>query len=271
MCEVKDCQSEKFFQLNRQPSDLNESTEQLKEFVAKHMTAKRRIALVTSGGTIVPLENRTVRYIDNFSIGSRGAISAEYFLLNDYAVIFLHRRGSLEPFQRHLQNTNVLDILQIKDKQVVVGADHEKELLEVLTTYKDVSSRGALLSIPFTTLSDYLHTLQCAALALQPYAQSALLYLAAAVSDFYIPSTDLLETDISLLIKKARKSLNNYHHQVVIGNILETRKSEVVLVTPADESWIRLTDEQLHSCEKIEEYIVKNLVERHTRHLKTNS
>jgi len=31
-----------------------------------------------SGGTIVPLESRTVRYIDNFSVGTRGAVSAEY-------------------------------------------------------------------------------------------------------------------------------------------------------------------------------------------------
>ena len=32
------------------------------------------------GGTIVPLEKNTVRFIDNFSTGSRGAASAEYFL-----------------------------------------------------------------------------------------------------------------------------------------------------------------------------------------------
>jgi len=31
-----------------------------------------------SGGTTVPLESRTVRYIDNFSVGTRGATSAEY-------------------------------------------------------------------------------------------------------------------------------------------------------------------------------------------------
>jgi phosphopantothenate-cysteine ligase len=31
------------------------------------------IALVTSGGTTVPLEKKTVRYIDNFSTGGRGA------------------------------------------------------------------------------------------------------------------------------------------------------------------------------------------------------
>ena len=32
-----------------------------------------KIALVTSGGTTVPLEKRTVRFIDNFSTGGRGA------------------------------------------------------------------------------------------------------------------------------------------------------------------------------------------------------
>ena len=34
--------------------------------------------LLQSGGTTVPLESRTVRFIDNFSVGSRGAISTEY-------------------------------------------------------------------------------------------------------------------------------------------------------------------------------------------------
>lgn len=37
-----------------------------------------KIVLVTSGGTVVPLERQTVRYLDNFSTGSRGAFSAEY-------------------------------------------------------------------------------------------------------------------------------------------------------------------------------------------------
>ena len=34
-------------------------------------------ALVTSGGTTVPLERRTVRFIDNFSSGNRGAALTE--------------------------------------------------------------------------------------------------------------------------------------------------------------------------------------------------
>ncbi len=36
-----------------------------------------KIICVTSGGTSVPLEKNTVRMIENFSTGSRGAISAE--------------------------------------------------------------------------------------------------------------------------------------------------------------------------------------------------
>jgi phosphopantothenate-cysteine ligase len=36
--------------------------------------------LVTSGGTSVPLELNTVRSIENFSTGTRGARSAEFFI-----------------------------------------------------------------------------------------------------------------------------------------------------------------------------------------------
>lgn len=36
-----------------------------------------RVVCVTSGGTTVPLEQRCVRYIDNFSSGHRGAASTE--------------------------------------------------------------------------------------------------------------------------------------------------------------------------------------------------
>ena len=36
------------------------------------------VFLSQSGGTTVPLETNTVRFIDNFSSGSRGAASAEY-------------------------------------------------------------------------------------------------------------------------------------------------------------------------------------------------
>ena len=62
----------------------------------------RRIAVVTSGGTTVPLERNTVRFIDNFSTGNRGAALTERFLAEGYAVIFVHRTGSAFPFARRL-------------------------------------------------------------------------------------------------------------------------------------------------------------------------
>ena len=46
-----------------------------------------------------------VRYIDNFSTGTRGAISVEYFLKHNYSVIFLQRTGSVSPFIRHFLNS----------------------------------------------------------------------------------------------------------------------------------------------------------------------
>jgi phosphopantothenate-cysteine ligase len=38
---------------------------------------KDRIVCITSGGTSIPLEKNTVRSVENFSAGQRGANSAE--------------------------------------------------------------------------------------------------------------------------------------------------------------------------------------------------
>ena len=39
---------------------------------------------------------------------------ARYFLQYGYAVIFLHRQRSLEPFCRHFEGHNALDLLEIQ-------------------------------------------------------------------------------------------------------------------------------------------------------------
>ena len=64
----------------------------------------RPVAFVTSGGTSAKLEKNAVRTLENFSTGTRGARSAECFLKNGLPVIFLHRKGSLQPFSVELQN-----------------------------------------------------------------------------------------------------------------------------------------------------------------------
>jgi len=65
-------------------------------FIAQRKHLK--IIFLTSGGTSVPLEVNTVRSVENFSSGLRGAKSAEAFLEKGCAVIFYHRKGSLKPY-----------------------------------------------------------------------------------------------------------------------------------------------------------------------------
>ena len=50
-----------------------------------------------------------------------------------------------------------------------------------------------------------------------------------------------LETDPGILIEKALYALKRYQHDLVIGNLLTTRKWEVVFVSPGKEEpmWIR--------------------------------
>lgn len=69
-----------------------------------------------SGGTTVPLEHNTVRFVDNFSAGTRGAASAEYFLEHGYAVIFMHRLKSLEPYTRHFNGQKFMDMLDLHER-----------------------------------------------------------------------------------------------------------------------------------------------------------
>jgi len=52
--------------------------------------------------------------------------------------------------------------------------------------------------------------------------------------------------------------------QVVIGNILETRKTEVVVVTDCDEKWIRIENA---ATDEIEKSIVNELIHRHTAYM----
>lgn len=72
---------------------------------------------------MVPLENQTVRFIDNFSAGTRGAVSAEKFLENGYAVIFMHRQFSLQPYSRHYtHSTNgFLDYMTLNQDGKIEG------------------------------------------------------------------------------------------------------------------------------------------------------
>ena len=253
-----------------------------------------------------------MRYIDNFSSGTRGSTSAEHFLKQGYAVIFLHRKGSLEPFKRHFMQKNFLDMLStqgLEHNDIRVDEDHAEHVGKVAREYYKYQRN--LMNIPFTTLNDYLHWLRAIAELLGPHGHQVMFYLAAAVSDFYIPADKMpehkiqssegdlqlslqlvpkmlhplvsiwspkayvasfkLETDPKMLIPKAKGALEKYRHQLVIGNILERRKKEVILVSEEDEMPIILTDEEVDSGNEIEERIVAEVMKRHEKYIEVNS
>ncbi|KAL8387297.1 hypothetical protein RB595_010013 [Gaeumannomyces hyphopodioides] len=348
-----------YFGSNPPPKGLAAHEALARAFIDSHQAAGRRVVLVTSGGTTVPLERQTVRFIDNFSAGTRGATSAEYFLEAGYAVVFLHRQFSLLPYSRHYSHTPTacfLDFLHEEESpegagtgRVVANPEHAARMLGVLRKYRAARQGNTLLMLPFVTITDYLYELRAVARLMRPLGPRGLLYLAAAVSDFFVPpermaehkiqSTNALEhsdhrpgagpaakkrkqdqaaggplpeddddgdddqepttttttaaaddgetfdnfdssprvprskrlvvdldpvpkflknlvdgwapqgmivsfkleTDPAILVHKARYSLDRYQHHLVIGNLLATRKWEVVFVAPAaPDRWIRL-------------------------------
>jgi len=259
------------------------------------------LVLVTSGGTTVPLEINTVRFVDNFSAGTRGAASAEYFLQHGFAVIFLHREKSLEPFSRHFRTTDLLAAMEVGKEGFISIEDEDvaRRLRPVVENTKKYKNN--LCKLSFNSLSDYLWLLRSASQQLgQADQNKCLLYLAAAVSDFYIPTCQLpehkiqssvgpptvqlqlvpkmlkplvslwaskcfvisfkLETDPEILKRKSRAALENYGHDLVIGNILATRKRKVVLVTGDSSEEIVMDDAELESGMEIEEKIVNSII-----------
>lgn len=351
-----DAAEDHYFGSNPPPKGLAAHEALARAFIDAHQAAGRRVVLVTSGGTTVPLERQTVRFIDNFSAGTRGATSAEYFLEAGYAVIFLHRQFSLLPYSRHYSHTPTACFLDFLHEEqggagggrVVANPEHAARMLGVLRKYRAARQGNMLLMLPFVTITDYLYELRAVARLMRPLGPRGLLYLAAAVSDFFVPpermaehkiqSTNALdsgaappaakkrkqgqeqeqeqaepigplpdgqeppppttttttaadddgetfdnfdssprvprskrlvvdldpvpkflknlvdgwapqgmivsfklETDPAILVHKARYSLDRYQHHLVIGNLLATRKWEVVFVAPAaPDRWIRV-------------------------------
>jgi len=227
---------------------------QLINFATRHTAHHTPIALVTSGGTSAPLEHNCVRFLDNFSTGTRGAHAVEKFISKGYAVLHLKREGSVSPFGRLL--TDVLGCgkegltLDTFGKLFDVGQDatswdldedgyifhsnkeskdesqecpdpwlytksdqksstsyttsssrrrrgelslnhrlvNSTTLQATIRTYKHIKQQGLLLTVNFQTVDDYLQKLQLCSEAINIAGPLGLVYLAAAVSDFYVPT-----------------------------------------------------------------------------------
>ena len=168
---------------------------------AAAVRSARKVVVVTSGGTTVPLEKRTVRFIDNFSTGTRGATSAEYFLRRGYSVVFVHRVGSKLPFvSAALKSINgsldgFCSTLRAEPgaRSVAVAESAAgNALLSALVEARAYTDR--VLFCHFESVDSYLWLLRAAARAANR--DECMLYLAAAVSDFYIPAARLEEHKI---------------------------------------------------------------------------
>lgn len=182
-----------------------------------------------------------VRFLDNFSAGTRGAASAEQFLrTGQYAVIFMHRQHSLQPFSRHYSHSTnpFLDLLephhesaestplsssdpdvastkrplfpnlhavalhrktangQPRQGRIQVLPSEQNAMMSILDSYKLVQHLGLLHSVPFVTVFDYLFQLRGIAQIMGSQeiglGRNGLYYLAAAVSDFFLPQQKMV-------------------------------------------------------------------------------
>jgi phosphopantothenate-cysteine ligase len=220
---------------------------------------EKHIVLVSSGGTKVPLEKNAVRSIENFSHGTRGARSAERFLKAGHPVIFFHRKNSLQPFSVEIQDewSTWLESIDRANK----GRGEFFKKVDTYNKYHQKKSPycGLLLKIEYGTVQEYLRDLELISRELHNQKVKSISYLAAAVSDFYIPDNKLpehkipsggtldlkleavpkklgeikkswnpqtllvsfkLETDAGKLESSAKQAIQKYQSDAVVANVL---------------------------------------------------
>ncbi|XP_034200855.1 phosphopantothenate--cysteine ligase 2-like isoform X3 [Prunus dulcis] len=162
-----------------------------------------------------------------------------------------------------------------------------------------------LLKLPFTTIFEYLQMLQMIALSMRSLGPHAMLYLAAAVSDFYVPWKSMaehkiqsgagpldmrlvqvpkmllvlrqdwapkafcisfkLETDSKILLEKADMALKKYKMHMVVANELSTRKEEVVVVRSNEKVSVHRNNSLGDN--DVESPLIELIVERHSAYV----
>ena len=85
-------------------------------------------------------------------------------------------------------------------------------LAPVLLRYKAAHAAGAILHVSFTTVSEYFWLLRAACECLANLGARAMLYLAAAVSDFYIPKDRVVSCyTVKICTVSDRWSIGSYN------------------------------------------------------------
>ena len=195
----------------------------------------------------------------------------------------------------------------MREAHVQMNLEHVHDASKIVDAVQahqqHVGQANQLLSIPFVSVTDYLFLVSETARLIQPLQHRALFYLAAAVSDFYIPDKHMpehkiqsrsgalqlelhqvpkflgyinqqcapdaffvsfkLETDFSLLRRKAQQSIEKYGMHLVVANELHTRFKQVLLIRSDGECAIHKTDRE----PDIEQSIVQAVVQAHYQYL----
>lgn len=306
--ETLEAQVKAFFDSAPPLQNSDEITQKLNQFIQRNSSpsSARRVVCVTSGGTTAPLEQRCVRYVDNFSSGHRGATSTEYFLKAGYAVIFLYRKRSFQPFCRSLPDDPLLECFKpTNESNIQVCEAYSEAVKRAIVDHHTAVAGGLLLKLPFSTIFEYLQMLQMIAMSMRCIGPRAMFYLAAAVSDYYVPWKDMvehkiqsgshlldvklvqvpkmlsvlrqdwaplafcisfkLETDSNILLNKAGGALEKYKMHAVVANELNTRKEQVVVVTSAEKVTVQC--DKSRSDNDVENPLIKLLSEKHATYI----
>lgn len=182
----------------------------------------------------------------------------------------------------------------------------KKKTAEAVQQYRSVYEDGSLLALSFTSVDDYFFLLKLVAECVAPWKERVLFYLAAAVSDFYIPQSELsehkiqsragpltlelqqvpkllgvlrhdwapkaffvsfkLETDWDILRKKAKQSVAKYGMHLVVANELKSRFHEVLLITADDERSLQ----KLKDIDDIEAPLIDAVTSMHYKYIASN-
>ncbi|TYH88137.1 hypothetical protein ES332_D01G167200v1 [Gossypium tomentosum] len=138
---------------------------------------------------------------------------------------------------------------------ILVRQSHSEAVKGTIRDHHAAVADGILLKLPFVTIFEYLQMLKIISSSMRTLGPRAMFYLAAAVSDFYVPWKSMvehkiqsasgpldmrlmqvpkmlsLETDSKILLEKAIMALKKYKMNAVVANELLTRKEVVTVVT----------------------------------------
>lgn len=134
----------------------------------------------------------------------------------------MHRQFSLQPFSRHYSHTTnpFLDFLDVADysdpncTDVVVKPNGHEFLAQVLRARHNALKNNMLHTVTFVTVNEYLFLLRAVSVEMARLKRRSMYYLAAAVSDFFLPRQKLVSHPFGLLTNYRLDILFQSEHKI---------------------------------------------------------